>query len=91
MKLKIASKISKLSFKVFPAGILQKPFFSANQTDAENYGGIGAVIAHECTHGFDDSGKNYNYAGELKQWWSEKAKAIYESRTENWSFGENYF
>ena len=55
---------------VFPAGILQPPFFSAQADDAVNYGGIGAVIGHEMTHGFDDQGRQYDEKGNLKNWWT---------------------
>ncbi|GHA76535.1 M13 family metallopeptidase [Pontibacter akesuensis] len=55
---------------VFPAGILQPPFFDPNADDAVNYGGMGAVIGHELTHGFDDQGAKYDYQGNLKDWWS---------------------
>ena len=55
---------------VFPAGILQYPFFDENADDAVNYGGIGAVIGHEMTHGFDDQGRLYNADGNLSNWWS---------------------
>ncbi len=54
---------------VFPAGILQFPFFDNAADDAINYGAIGAVIGHEMTHGFDDQGRQYNYMGMLKNWW----------------------
>lgn len=71
---------------VFPAGILQKPFFSADYTIAQNFGGIGVVIGHEMTHGFDDQGRKYNSAGVLSEWWTaddcvkfnEKAKVVEE-------------
>ncbi|KAM7044112.1 neprilysin [Acridotheres tristis] len=56
---------------VFPAGILQPPFFSASQPKSLNYGGIGMVIGHEITHGFDDNGRNFNDNGDLVDWWSE--------------------
>lgn len=56
---------------VFPAGILQPPFFDMNADDAVNYGAIGAVIGHEMTHGFDDQGKQYDKQGNLKNWWQE--------------------
>ncbi|KFO94056.1 Neprilysin [Buceros rhinoceros silvestris] len=56
---------------VFPAGILQPPFFSASQPKSLNYGGIGMVIGHEITHGFDDNGRNFNENGDLVDWWSE--------------------
>jgi putative endopeptidase len=55
---------------VFPAGILQPPFFDANADDAVNYGGMGAVIGHEMTHGFDDQGAQFDAQGNLKNWWS---------------------
>ena len=56
---------------VFPAGILQPPFFSDKADDAVNYGGIGAVIGHEMTHGFDDQGRQYDAQGNLKNWWTD--------------------
>ncbi len=60
---------------LFPAGILQFPFFDPKADDALNYGGIGAVIGHEMTHGFDDSGRQYDAEGNLKDWWkAEDAK-----------------
>ncbi len=55
---------------VFPAGILQFPFFDMNADDAINYGGIGMVIGHEITHGFDDQGRQYDADGNLKDWWT---------------------
>ena len=55
---------------VFPAGILQPPFFSVNVDDAVNYGGIGMVIGHEITHGFDDEGRQYDAKGNLRNWWT---------------------
>ncbi|AFD06445.1 M13 family metallopeptidase [Solitalea canadensis] len=55
---------------VFPAGILQFPFFDFNADDAVNYGGIGAAIGHEMTHGFDDEGRQYDAEGNLKDWWT---------------------
>ncbi len=65
---------------VFPAGILQPPFFDANADDAINYGGIGAVICHEITHGFDDQGCQYDGDGNLKMWWSKSDKANFDSK-----------
>ena len=55
---------------VFPAGILQPPFFDPKADDAVNYGGIGAVIGHEITHGFDDQGRQYDATGNLRDWWT---------------------
>jgi putative endopeptidase len=57
---------------VFPAGILQPPFFNAEADDAVNYGGIGAVIGHELTHGFDDQGRNFDAKGNLTNWWTSE-------------------
>ena len=57
---------------VFPAGILQYPFFDAKADDALNYGGIGAVIGHEMTHGFDDQGRQYDANGNLNDWWTKE-------------------
>ncbi len=65
---------------VFPAGILQYPFFDANADDAVNYGGIGAVIGHEMTHGFDDQGRLYNAQGNLSNWWSKEDEANFKAR-----------
>ncbi|POY36248.1 peptidase M13 [Solitalea longa] len=56
---------------VFPAGILQSPFFDFNADDAVNYGGIGCVIGHEMTHGFDDQGRQYDAEGNLNDWWTK--------------------
>lgn len=67
---------------VFPAGILQPPFFDPNADDAVNYGGIGAVIGHELTHGFDDEGRKYDYEGNLKDWWTEEDARKFEARTQ---------
>lgn len=55
---------------VFPAGILQAPFFDPNADDASNYGAIGVVIGHEMTHGFDDQGRNFDQDGNMKDWWT---------------------
>lgn len=57
---------------VFPAGILQEPFFNPNWDLSRNMGGIGVVIGHEMTHGFDDQGRKYNSKGELQDWWTEE-------------------
>jgi putative endopeptidase len=66
---------------VFPAGILQPPFFSEDADDAVNYGGIGVVIGHEMSHGFDDSGSQYDADGNLKNWWTAGDRKAYEART----------
>jgi predicted metalloendopeptidase len=60
----------RLNEIVFPAGILQPPFFDPNADDAVNYGGIGAVIGHEITHGFDDRGRRFDAKGNLTDWWT---------------------
>ena len=65
----------------FPAGILQPPFYSNQADDAVNFGGIGAVIGHELTHGFDDSGAKYDAEGNLRNWWTEADKKEFEQRT----------
>ena len=65
---------------VFPAGILQPPFFDPNADDAVNYGGMGAVIGHEMTHGFDDQGSQYDADGNLKDWWTPVDKIAFKSR-----------
>ncbi|MBA2431058.1 MAG: M13 family peptidase [Chthoniobacterales bacterium] len=65
---------------VFPAGILQPPFFDANADDAMNYGGIGAVIGHELTHGFDDQGRQYDAEGNLRDWWTKESSDAYNER-----------
>ena len=65
---------------VFPAGILQPPFFDAEADDAVNYGAIGAVIGHEMTHGFDDEGRKFDARGNLKDWWTEDDARKYEER-----------
>src|SRR5436189_1227408 len=65
---------------VFPAGILQPPFFYANADDAVNYGGIGPVIGHEMTHGFDDQGRQFDATGNLRDWWSKKSADEYDKR-----------
>jgi putative endopeptidase len=57
---------------VFPAGILQPPFFDPKADDAVNYGGMGAVIGHELTHGFDDEGRKYDAQGNLRDWWTKE-------------------
>jgi endothelin-converting enzyme/putative endopeptidase len=64
----------------FPAGILQPPFFDATADDALNFGGIGAVIGHELTHGFDDQGRKFDAKGNLADWWSEQDAKEFEKR-----------
>ncbi|GAX13305.1 hypothetical protein FisN_17Hh246 [Fistulifera solaris] len=65
---------------VFPAAILQPPFFDSNADDSVNFGAMGAVVGHEMTHAFDDKGRKYNYEGELLDWWTEEDSAEYEKR-----------
>jgi putative endopeptidase len=67
---------------VFPAGILQPPFFNPDADDAINYGAIGAVIGHEITHGFDDQGAKFDLEGNLKDWWSPADLKNFEGRSE---------
>lgn len=66
---------------VFPAAILQPPFFNMDADDAVNYGGIGAVIGHEIGHGFDDAGSTFDGDGVLRNWWTDQDKAEFEART----------
>jgi putative endopeptidase len=65
---------------VFPAGILQPPFFDKTMDDAVNFGGIGAVIGHELTHGFDDQGRKFDPQGNLRDWWTEQDGKEFEKR-----------
>ena len=67
---------------VFPAGILQPPFFNQTADDAVNYGGIGVVIGHEMTHGFDDQGCKYDENGNLNNWWTEEDATLFKERTQ---------
>ncbi|MDT5335421.1 MAG: putative endopeptidase [Mycobacterium sp.] len=67
---------------VFPAAILQPPFFDAGADDAANYGGIGAVIGHEIGHGFDDQGAKYDGEGNLVDWWTDSDRTEFGSRTD---------
>ncbi|MFE9788363.1 M13 family metallopeptidase [Nocardia salmonicida] len=66
---------------VFPAAILQPPFFDMNADDAANYGGIGAVIGHEIGHGFDDQGAKYDGDGNMADWWTDEDRAEFGKRT----------
>ena len=70
---------------VFPAGILQLPFFDAKADDALNYGGIGAVIGHEMSHGFDDNGSKYDADGTLRNWWTEEDRTKFDAKTKTLS------
>ncbi|MCJ8210089.1 M13 family metallopeptidase [Mucilaginibacter sp. RS28] len=67
---------------VFPAGILQFPFFDFNADDAINYGGIGAVIGHEMTHGFDDQGRQFDADGSLRDWWKKEDADKFKTRAD---------
>jgi putative endopeptidase len=67
---------------VFPAGILQPPFFDPKADDAVNYGAVGMVIGHELTHGFDDQGRKYDAEGNLRDWWTEEDASIYKQRAQ---------
>lgn len=68
---------------VFPAGILQPPFFHMDADDAVNFGAIGGVIGHELGHGFDDQGSKYDGDGKLESWWTEEDRKAFEERTKN--------
>jgi putative endopeptidase len=67
---------------VFPAGILQPPFFDVTMDDAVNYGGIGVVIGHEMTHGYDDQGRKYDANGNLNDWWTEADAKAFDARAQ---------
>ena len=73
---------------VFPAAILQNPFFDPEASDAENYGGIGVVIGHEMTHGFDDQGRNFDPKGNMINWWTEEDAASFDALTKK--LGEQF-
>ncbi len=66
---------------VFPAGILQPPFYDPEADDAVNYGGMGAVIGHELSHGFDDQGSKFDADGNLKMWWTPETRKTFDERT----------
>jgi len=72
---------AELNEIVFPAAILQPPFFDVNADDAANYGGIGAVIGHEISHGFDDKGSQYDGDGNLRQWFTPEDLAHFKAKT----------
>ena len=67
---------------VFPAAILQAPFFDPEASDAENYGGIGVVIGHEMTHGFDDQGRNFDANGNMINWWTPEDLEAFTNLTQ---------
>jgi predicted metalloendopeptidase len=67
---------------VFPAAILQPPFFNPAADDAVNYGAMGAIVGHEMTHGFDDQGRKYNADGNMVDWWTETDGTEYEQRVQ---------
>jgi predicted metalloendopeptidase len=67
---------------VFPAGILQPPFFNATADDAVNYGAVGAVIGHEMTHGFDDQGRQFDEKGNLQDWWTPQDTVAFQKRAQ---------
>jgi putative endopeptidase len=71
----------QLNEMVFPAGILQYPFFNRESPDALNYGAIGLVMGHELTHGFDDEGRQYDSNGNLRNWWDQKVLEDFNRRT----------
>ena len=73
---------------VFPAAILQAPFFDPEASDAENYGGIGVVIGHEMTHGFDDQGKNFDAKGNMTNWWTDEDAQAFAALTKG--LGEQF-
>jgi putative endopeptidase len=66
----------------FPAGILQPPFFNKDFPAAMNYGGIGAVVGHELTHGFDDQGRKFDPTGEMREWWEPEVSAKFQTRAQ---------
>ncbi len=71
-----------LNEMVFPAGILQEPFFNQKASMAVNYGGIGMVMGHELTHGFDDEGRKYNASGNLMEWWTPGVSQAFEKKAQ---------
>jgi putative endopeptidase len=77
-----ASYNSSMNDITFPAGIMQPPFFDPNADDAVNYGGMGAVIGHEITHGFDDQGRQSDAEGNLRDWWTKEDAAEFSKRTD---------
>jgi putative endopeptidase len=75
-----AGYMPTLNQVVFPAGVLQPPFFDLKADDAVNYGAIGSAIGHELTHGFDDSGRQFGATGDFEDWWTEKDGQAFEER-----------
>ena len=75
----------------FPAAILQPPFFDPAADPAVNYGAIGAVIGHEMGHGFDDSGREYDEAGRIRNWWTDETSAKFVAQTEKLAAQYNAF
>lgn len=73
---------------VFPAGILQPPFFNAKAPEYLNYGAIGSVVGHELTHAFDNNGRSYDADGKLRDWWTDKTSAEFDKRAQ--CFVEQY-
>ncbi|KAI9284616.1 hypothetical protein BC943DRAFT_343385 [Umbelopsis sp. AD052] len=67
---------------VFPAGILQRPYFNLDDPDYLNYGGIGVVVGHELTHGFDDNGRQYDPEGKLRQWWTDETVEAFKVKAQ---------
>jgi len=76
-----ASYMASRNDITFPAGILQPPFYDPNADDAYNYGGIGVVIGHEMTHGFDDQGAKFDANGNLRNWWTSEDLTNFQART----------
>ncbi|MFP4187759.1 MAG: M13-type metalloendopeptidase, partial [Acholeplasmataceae bacterium] len=68
---------------VFPAAILQKPYYSLEQTASENYGGIGAVMAHEISHAFDNNGAKFDETGSLNNWWTDEDLAAFKQKSKD--------
>jgi predicted metalloendopeptidase len=71
-----------LNRMVFPAGILQTPFYSVDSSIPVNLGGMGVVVGHELTHGFDDQGAQYDADGNLKDWWQPQTEKLFKQRTQ---------
>ena len=75
-------QIPQKNLIVFPAAILQAPFYDLHQSSSANYGGIGAVIAHEISHAFDTNGASFDENGSLKDWWTESDYAAFKEKTQ---------